>query len=172
MTLLATKSIKSSALEVKGLGLEKEILEKRSLMAEGVSAVVDEPDSEAKGWIDVEKHQFLPLTGNTTTLALIIKIIVLLYYFCKKNPRKTYFRSGLIKKKGKNRNFFFLVYSFFWFGIKKIIIITEKKIETRRIFCIFESEKKKFERMKGNKDFLYLRKLLFALVQYIKTRES
>lgn len=75
MTLRATKSTRSSALAARGLGVENESLLKRSLMVEGVSAVADS-DSETKGWMGVEKHQFLPLTGNTTTLVLIVQKIL------------------------------------------------------------------------------------------------
>ena len=51
------------------MGLEKEILLKRSLTVDGVRDELLE--SEAKGCTDVEKHQFRPFTGKTTTLALI-----------------------------------------------------------------------------------------------------
>lgn len=43
----------------------------RSLTVEGV----DEDDAGTKGSIERLKHQFLPFTGNTTNLALIIPLI-------------------------------------------------------------------------------------------------
>lgn len=90
-TLLETKSTTSSALAAKGLALEleleltlglelelKEIFFQRSLRVEGI---LPEPESETKGSIDLLKHQFLPLTGNTINLALILPRKNLFYEF-------------------------------------------------------------------------------------------
>lgn len=48
---------------------DEEILVQRSLKVEGVWA---EAESETVGSMDLLKHQFLPLIGNTTNLALIV----------------------------------------------------------------------------------------------------
>lgn len=69
MTLLATKSTRCSTLETVNLLEEEEIVFQRSLNVDG------EPrdwDSNVDRSMDLLKHQFLPLIGNTNNLALMI----------------------------------------------------------------------------------------------------
>ena len=65
--------MRSSALALKGLELE-EMLRQSSLSVEGVWEWPEPKVVEAsESLIDRVKHQFFPLIGNTTNLALIIK---------------------------------------------------------------------------------------------------
>lgn len=65
-----TKSIRSSALAFKGFALE-EIFRQSSFNVEGVWEEAESKE-EAELSMDLLKHQFLPLTGNTTNLALML----------------------------------------------------------------------------------------------------
>ena len=68
-TLLEAKSRRSSALALRGFGLE-EMRFQRSLRVEGVWAAWE---SAAAGSTDLAKHHFLPLIGKTTNRAFILE---------------------------------------------------------------------------------------------------
>lgn len=69
-TLRETKSTRSSALALKGLALE-EIFRQSSFRVDGVWEEAESKEA-AELSMDLLKHQFLPLIGNTTNLALML----------------------------------------------------------------------------------------------------
>ena len=74
-TLLETKSIRSSAL-AEEIGWEVEERDfQRSVTVDGVADDEDCVEPGMNGSIDLLKHQFLPFTGKTTNLAVVICLI-------------------------------------------------------------------------------------------------